>query len=165
MTCPVKAIEVDTSVSEAGQRMTAYGLNVFPILDEKDHYTGLVSRESIQKALFHRLGKMAVRDIMQTDAYLAQPDTPFHEIETAMIERNQRFVPIIRDNKIVGVVTRTDLLRTLHDDVLRVARMRTMRPSDAEPEIGGSFRNVKGLLRSRLPHRLGDSAGRGRSIG
>ncbi len=154
MTCPVKAIDVDTSVSEAGQRMTAYGLNVFPILDEKDHYTGLVSRESIQKALFHRLGKMAVRDIMQTDAYLARPDTPFHEIETAMIERNQRFVPIITNNKIVGVVTRTDLLRTLHDDVLKVARMRTMRPSDAEAEIGGPFRNVKGLLRSRLPHRL-----------
>ncbi|MCS6304442.1 MAG: CBS domain-containing protein [Nitrospira sp.] len=154
MTFPVKAIDVDTSVGEAGQRMTAYGLNVFPILDEKDHYTGLVSRESIQKALFHRLGKMAVRDIMQTDAYLAQPDTPFHEIETAMIERNQRFVPIVKDNKIVGVVTRTDLLRTLHDDVLRVARMRTMRPSDAEAEIGGPLRNVKGLLRSRLPYRL-----------
>ncbi len=99
MTRPVKAIDVDTSVTEAGQRMTAYGLNVFPILDEKDHYTGLVSRESIQKALFHRLGKMAVRDIMQTDAYLAQPDTPFHDIETAMIERNQRFVPIIQEQE------------------------------------------------------------------
>ncbi|MFY4728537.1 CBS domain-containing protein, partial [Nitrospira sp. BLG_2] len=122
MTHPVKAIDVETSVTEAGQRMTAYGLNVFPIVDEKDHYTGLVSRESIQKALFHRLGKMAVRDIMQTDAYLAQPDTSFQEIETAMIERNQRFVPIIQDNKIVGVITRTDLLRTLHDDVLRIAR-------------------------------------------
>ena len=154
MTSPVKAIEVDTSVTEAGQRMTAYGLNVFPIVDEKDHYTGLVSRESIQKALFHRLGKMDVRDIMQTDAYIAKPDTPFHEIETAMIERNQRFVPIITDSKIVGVITRTDLLRTLHDDVLKVARMRTMRPSESEAEIGGPRRNVKGLLRSRLPHRL-----------
>lgn len=154
MTHPVKAIDVETSVTEAGQRMTAYGLNVFPIVDEKDHYTGLVSRESIQKALFHRLGKMAVRDIMQTDAYLAQPDTPFQEIETAMIERNQRFVPIIQDNKIVGVITRTDLLRTLHDDVLRIARMRTMQSSDAEAEIVGPFRNVKGHLRSRLPHRL-----------
>jgi len=154
MTRPVKAIEVNTSVTEAGQRMTAYGLNVFPILDEKDRYTGIVSRESIQKALFHRLGKMAVRDIMQTDVYVAQPDTPFHEIETAMIERNQRFVPIIKDAKIVGVITRTDLLRTLHDDVLKVARMRTMRTSDAETQIGGPRRNVKGLLRSRLPHRL-----------
>lgn len=154
MTRPVKSIEVDTSVTEAGQRMTAYGLNVFPILDEKDHYIGLVSRESIQKALFHRLGKMAVRDIMQTDAYVAQPDTSFHEIETTMIERNQRFVPIIQDKKVVGVITRTDLLRTLHDDVLKVARMRTMRPGDADVEIGGPRRNVKGLLRSRLPQRL-----------
>ncbi len=154
MTHPVKAIDVGTTVTEAGQRMTAYGLNVFPIVDEKGHYTGLVSRESIQKALFHRLGKMAVRDIMQTDDYLAQPDTPFQEIETAMIERNQRFVPIIKGNKIVGVITRTDLLRTLHDDVLRIARMRTMHPSKAEAEIGGPLRNVAGLLRNRLPHRL-----------
>jgi tRNA nucleotidyltransferase (CCA-adding enzyme) len=154
MTRPVKAIEVDTSVTEAGQRMTAYGLNVFPILDEKDHYAGLVSRESIQKALFHRLGKLPVRDIMQTDAYVAQPDTSFHEIQTAMIERNQRFVPIIKGATIVGVITRTDLLRTLHDDVLRVARLRTIRPSEAKAEIGGPRRNVKGLLQSRLPTRL-----------
>lgn len=154
MTHPVKTIAVDTSVTEAGQRMTAYGLNVFPILDEKDHYIGLVSRESIQKALFHRLDKLAVRDIMQTDAYSAQPDTPFHEIETAMIERNQRFVPIITDAKIVGVITRTDLLRTLHDDVLKVARMRTMRQNETEIESGGSRRNIERLLRSRLPQRL-----------
>lgn len=154
MTHPVKTIAVDTSVTEVGQRMTAYGLNVFPILDEKDRYIGLVSRESIQKALFHRLDKLAVRDIMQTDAYSAQPDTPFHEIETAMIERNQRFVPIITDAKIVGVITRTDLLRTLHDDVLKVARMRTMRQNETEIESGGSRRNIERLLRSRLPQRL-----------
>lgn len=154
MTCPVKAIEVDTTITEAGQRMTAYGLNVFPILDEKDRYIGIVSRESIQKALFHRLGTTAVRDIMQTDAYIAQSDTPFHEIETAMIERNQRFVPIITNEKIVGVITRTDLLRTLHEDVLKVARVRAQRPGEVEAEISRPHRNVKGLLQSRLPHRL-----------
>ncbi len=154
MTRPVKVIETDTTVAEAGQRMTAYGLNVFPILDEKDRYTGIVSRESIQKALFHRLGKMAVRDIMQTDAYTAQPETSFHEIETAMIERNQRCVPIVKEAKVVGVITRTDLLRTLHDDVLKTARTRTMGSDDPEAAIGGPHRNVKGLLRNRLPYRL-----------
>jgi tRNA nucleotidyltransferase (CCA-adding enzyme) len=154
MTRQVKAIGTDTDVTEAGQRMTAYGLNVFPIVDEKEHYAGLVSRELIQKALFHRLGKMTVREIMQTDAYQAQPETPFHDVETAMIERNQRFVPVIKDAKVVGVITRTDLLRTLHDDVLKNARDKTLRPSAAEAEVGGPHRNVKGLLRSRLPHRL-----------
>ena len=154
MTRPVKAIEVDTTVAEAGQRMTTYGLNVFPILDEKDHYRGIVSRESIQKALFHRLGKMTVRDIMQTDAHTAQPETSFHDVEMVMIERNQRCVPILKDRKVVGVITRTDLLRTLHDDVLKTARTRTIRPGEVEAGIGGPHRNVKGLLRSRLPHRL-----------
>ncbi|HEX5645741.1 MAG TPA: CBS domain-containing protein, partial [Nitrospira sp.] len=156
MTRPVKSIELDTTVAEASQRMTAYGLNVFPIVDEKDHYVGIVSRELIQKALFHRLGKMAVREIMQTDAYQARPETPFHDVELAMIERNQRFVPVIKDAKVVGVITRTDLLRTLHDDVLKNARMKTLRPSATEAEIGGPHRNIKGLMRSRLPHRLMD---------
>ena len=71
-----------------------------------------------------------------------------------MIERNQRFVPIITEAKVVGVITRTDLLRTLHDDVLKVARMRAQRPGDVETAIGKPHRNVKGLLRNRLPHRL-----------
>ena len=154
MTRPVKAIHVDTSVREAGQRMTAYGLNVFPVLDEQDRYAGLVSRELIQKALFHRLGKMVVREIMQADAYIAHPDTSFHEIETIMIEQNQRFVPVLVGTKIVGVLTRTDLLRTLHDDVLKRARSRTVGLSEGEAEVVGPRRNVKGQLRSRLPAQL-----------
>jgi tRNA nucleotidyltransferase (CCA-adding enzyme) len=154
ITQPVKAIGVDTTITEAGQRMTTYGVNVFPVLDEKDRYVGLISRELIQKALFHRLGKIAVREILQTDAYTAQPETPFHIIEESMIERNQRFVPIIKGEKVIGVITRTDLLRTLHDDVLKTARMRTMQPATAGSVDGGPHRNVEGLLRSRLPHRL-----------
>lgn len=154
MTYPVKAIQADTTVAEAGQRMTTYEINVFPVLDEQDHYAGIVSRELIQKALFHRLGKIPIRNIMQTDAYTAEPETPFHDIEMAMIERNQRFVPIIKSAKVVGVMTRTDLLRTMHDDILKTARLRTTRPGEAAAEIGGPHRNVTGLLRSRLPHHL-----------
>lgn len=154
MTRPVKTIETGTTITEAGQRMTTYGLNVFPVLDEQARYAGLVSRELIQKALFHRLGKMAVHTIMQTDAYTAQTGTPFHDIEMAMVERNQRFVPIITDAKVVGVITRTDLLRTLHDDVLKVARLRAQRPEAVDAEIKGPHRNVTGLIRSRLPDHL-----------
>lgn len=154
MTRPVKAIHVDTSVTDAGQRMTAYGLNVFPVLDEQDHYVGLVSRELIQKALFHRLGNMAVCDMMQTDAYTAHPNTPFHEIETVMIERNQRFVPVLEGTTIVGVLTRTDLLRTLHDDVLKRAWNSTMGVSKEETDVVGPRRNVREALRNRLPRQL-----------
>ena len=51
-----------------------------------------------------------------------QPDTPFHDIEMRMIELNQRFVPVLSGGKTVGVITRTDLLRSLHEDVIAGAR-------------------------------------------
>jgi tRNA nucleotidyltransferase (CCA-adding enzyme) len=153
MTRPVKSIVAGTTIADAGQKMTTYGINVFPIVDDKERYAGLVSRELIQKALFHRLGKRPVKDIMQTDAYTASPETPFHDIESAMIERNQRFVPVLRGAHITGVITRTDLLRTLHDDVLNAARLRA-RQSDTEAATTGRHRNVQGLLRSRLPKPL-----------
>lgn len=154
MTRPVKAIPLDTTIAEAGQRMTTYGVNVFPVLDDKDRYAGLVSRELIQKALFHRLGKRPVREIMQTDAYHAAPETPFHDIEHVMIERNQRFVPVLKDATVVGVITRTDVLRTLHEDVLQGARLRARRADPAAERPGARHRNVHGLLRSRLPRHL-----------
>jgi tRNA nucleotidyltransferase (CCA-adding enzyme) len=154
MTRPVKVIGAGTTVDEAGQRMTAYGVNVFPVLDEQDRYTGLVSRELIQKALFHRLGKIPVRDIMQSDAYTAEPNTPFHDIEVVMLERNQRFVPVLSGAKVVGVITRTDLLRTLHEDLLKTSRRPLTHAGAPGGAGGGPHRNVKGLLQSRLPRRL-----------
>ncbi|UVT14357.1 MAG: CBS domain-containing protein [Nitrospira sp.] len=150
MTMPVKCIGMRTTIAAAGQRMTKYGINVFPVLDENDHFIGIVSRELIQKAEFHRLGKAPVQDIMQTDAYTAEPDTPFHDVEVAMIERNQRFVPVLGGTKIVGVITRTDLLRVMHEDVLKFAGRHAV-PNPSEHLTGRAHRNVTGLLQNRMP--------------
>ncbi len=150
MTKPVKSIEAGMSISAAGQRMTTYGVNVFPIVDEHDRFVGIINRELIQKALFHRLGKAAVRDMMQTDAFTAEPETPFHNIEMAMIERNQRFVPVLEGEKVVGVLTRTDLLRTMHEDVVKFSGLPTL-PGTTLHTSRGPHRNVTRLLRSRLP--------------
>lgn len=152
MTTPVKAISEDATVADAESRMTKYGVNVLPVLDGKDRYLGLVTREIIQKALFHQFGKSPVLTLIQTDAYTADPETPFRHIEARMIERNQRFVPVLRDAKVVGVITRTDLLRTLHDDVLLAARVRAKGQALPADQTPSPFRrNIKGLLRERLP--------------
>lgn len=154
MTKPVKAIAADATVREAESRLTQYGINVLPVLDGKDRYLGLVTREIVQKALFHNLGDTPVEHVMQIDQYTAERETPFREIETRMIERNQRFVPILSGPKVVGVITRTDLLSTLHDDVLLAARARAKQTGPAvEPPLVYR-RNIGGLLRDRLPHEV-----------
>jgi tRNA nucleotidyltransferase (CCA-adding enzyme) len=154
MTKPVKTIGGDATVGETEQRMTNYGVNVLPVLDGKDRYAGLVSREQIQKALFHRLDKLTAADILQADQFTAHPDTDFYTIEQAMLERNQRFVPILEGTRVVGVITRTDLLRAWHDDVLRSVKLR---PKLADPTgVPGLLhhRTLKRQLQDKLPPRL-----------
>ncbi len=156
MTKPVKTIGADATVSEAEQRMTTYGVNVLPVLDRQERYAGLVSRELVQKALFHKFGKTAVSGIVETEAYTAGPETPFHEIELTMVERNQRFVPILDGTKVIGVITRTDLLRTLHEDVMKVARVQAKQVEPAGEPTSSHRRNVQAMLRDRLPRRIFD---------
>ncbi len=162
MTTPVKSIPADATVGEAERSMTTYGVNVLPVVDAKDRYVGTISREIVQKALFHQLGEQRVEDLTSGGQYSAQPDTPFHDIETRMIELNQRFVPVLSDGKTVGVITRTDLLRSLHDDVLAGGRGKPKSLMGLESPGGVRRRDLKGLLRDRLPldvHELLRAAG------
>lgn len=156
MTTPVKSIGTDATVSEAERSMTTFSVNVLPVVDAKDRYVGMISREIVQKALFHRLAEQRVGDLATSGQYSAWPDTPFHEVETRMIELNQRFVPVLSDGKTVGVITRTDLLRSLHDDVLASARAKPKSLMGLESPGGVRRRDLKGLLRDRLPPHVYD---------
>jgi tRNA nucleotidyltransferase (CCA-adding enzyme) len=160
MTKPVKSIGEEATIAEAERAMTTYSVNVLPVLDGRERYAGLITREIVQKALFHKLAGSSVSDFLLTDQYQAGPDTPFREIEARMIERNQRFVPILSGARIIGVITRTDLLRALHDDVLAAARARA---KGEEPQPVLHRRNVRSLMLERLPARafiLLETAGR-----
>jgi tRNA nucleotidyltransferase (CCA-adding enzyme) len=160
MTKPVKAIGEEATIAEAERALTTYGVNALPVLDGRERYRGLIIREIVQKALFHKLAASPVGEFLLADQYQAGPDTPFREIEARMIERNQRFVPIVSGTKVIGVITRTDLLRALHDDVLAAARARA---KGTEPQPLQHRRNLKSLMLERLPARafiLLETAGR-----
>ncbi|MDT7044047.1 CBS domain-containing protein [Candidatus Nitronereus thalassa] len=151
MTTPVRSAKQDATILETERAMTRLGVNVLPVLNAKKQFLGLVSRETIQKALFHQMADLPLTTILQTDVYTATPETPFHDIQTHMLERNQRFVPILKGRRVIGVFTRTDLLRTLHHDILEAAHA----PVKATgPTPSYRQRNVKNLLHTRLPEDL-----------
>jgi len=146
MTSPVITIQWDTSVKEAETMMTRYGVNVLPILKE-EKYVGLISREIVEKALFHGFGKSRSIDFATTDAATVGESAPIREIETIMIEQNQRFMPVIGNEKIIGAITRTDLLRTLYEEFLR--RRKIEQIVIREKPAGG--RSLSSLLKDRFP--------------
>jgi tRNA nucleotidyltransferase (CCA-adding enzyme) len=154
MTTPVVVITGDSMIKEAEDMMTRYGVNVLPVLKDGD-YKGIITREVIRKALFHGFGKSRCLDFATTDAVTVLPGTYLSEVEKAMVEHNQRFVAVMDGKKIVGAITRTDILRSLYEDVLRKSRIL---PDRAMPGDGfqGFGRNVTSLLRETLPESLYD---------
>jgi tRNA nucleotidyltransferase (CCA-adding enzyme) len=145
MTRPVISIKWDSSIKEAEAMMTRYGVNVLPILRE-DKYVGLISREIVEKALFHGFGKGKSIDFATTDAITVSPNAPIREIETLMIEQNQRFMPVVDDGRIIGAITRTDLLRTLYEEFLRRRKIEETVVRE-KPSVG---RSLSSWLKSRF---------------
>lgn len=148
MTSPAKVVVQDAAVHEVETTLTKYQVNAMPVVDEAARYRGIITRETVQKALFHKFHKTPVGGIMQTDVYAAAPTTPFRDIETHMVDRNQRFVPILDDGRVVGVITRTDLVRALHRDVRAAGRVRAKGDEVSDRQ---HTRNVRAQLKTHLP--------------
>lgn len=151
MASPVITIQWDESVRDAEARMTRYGVNVLPVVKD-GKYKGIIAREVVEKAIFHGFGRQGAFDFTTTDELKVQPDTPVRDVESLMIEQNQRFMPVMEGDKIVGAITRTDILRTLYEDMLRRNRVRTLSPED-RPSIG---RSLATWLKERFPQEVSD---------
>ena len=59
---------------------------------------------------------MKAAEVMSTDFTQVTPETPLAELQQAIIDHNQRCIPVLDSGKLVGVVTRTDLLRHMIGD-------------------------------------------------
>lgn len=121
MTRHVLTIKPDATVKEAERELTKYGVNVLPVV-KNGKLLGLISREIVEKALFHGFKLHKVIEFATLEPEFVAPETPVSEVEKIMIEQNQRFIPVIENGKLVGAITRTDILRTLYEDLMRKAR-------------------------------------------
>jgi len=149
MTSPVKTIQWNSTIKTAEQTLTKYGINVLPVL--KDNiYIGLISREVVEKALFHGFEKSSVYEFCTTDALTVVPGTSVREVETLMIERNQRFMPVLKNGGIKGAITRTDLLRSLYEDLLKKEKIEEENLRE-RPQAG---RNIASLVKERFPEEI-----------
>jgi tRNA nucleotidyltransferase (CCA-adding enzyme) len=150
MTSPVKTIPSGNTIQEANEAMTRFSVNVLPVLSN-EKFQGTITREVVQKALFHGLGTQKVEEFMTTGGPVVSPDAPMAQVERIMIEEHQRFIPVLdRSGMLVGAITRTDLLRSLHEE--RLAEV----PERDDLSLR-SKRTVKGLIEERLPPEICDA--------
>ncbi len=164
MTRPVVTIDWTATVAQAQKAMTIYSVNVLPVI-RGGTYLGIISREVVEKALFHGFAKKNVLDFTMTEASTVAAETPVGEVESVMIERNQRFVPVLGSNGgIEGAITRTDILRVLYEDYLRrrthpetraeAAGARKGKEEEKEREKTHFERNLAKNIREKFPEKI-----------
>jgi len=152
MTSPVNTILWDNTVKTAEKIMTQYSVNVLPVI-KKDNLYGLLSREVVEKALFHGFSKSKVAEFCTIDPSMVTPITSISIIEQMMIEQNQRFLPVVEKKKIVGAITRTDLLRSLYENLLKKSRVGSREKFTEKPSLG---KYLSSPMKSKFPPEIID---------
>ncbi len=112
MSVPVRTISPDTSVERARELMLRYGHSGFPVVDQQG-LVGIISRRDLEKASHHGLGHAPVKGYMNKRPLTVAHDLPVRKIQELMIEHNVGRLPVTDSEGIIGIVTRTDVLRNM----------------------------------------------------
>jgi tRNA nucleotidyltransferase (CCA-adding enzyme) len=117
MSKPARTVGPEETVAKAMVACQRHGVSGILVADG-GHLVGAVSREDLDKAIGHGLSHAPVKGIMSGRVPTATEDAPLAELQRLVTRAETGRVAIVRGEKLVGVVTRSDLLRGLvgHDE-------------------------------------------------
>ena len=116
MSSPVKTVNTSISIEETKKILLRYGHNGIPVVEE-GKLEGIITMQEVNKAKQHGLGKELVSKYMSDQVVRVKLDTPLTEIQELMIDYDiGRIVVVNQEDKLVGIITRTDLIRNLYGE-------------------------------------------------
>ena len=114
MSSPVRTVLPKTSVDEAQRVLLRYGHAGLCVVNDQAELVGIISRRDIDIALRHGLGHAPVKGCMSRQIKSVEPETPITQIQDLMMTYDVGRLPVLQAGKLAGIVTRTDLLRQIH---------------------------------------------------
>ncbi|MBS3984232.1 MAG: CBS domain-containing protein [Selenomonadales bacterium] len=114
MSSPVRSVTPDTTMAEAGQLMLRCGHSGLPVT-EGGRLVGIISRRDLDKANHHGLENAPVKGFMSSQVVVVSANASLEEVQRMLITKDIGRLPVVDENGgVIGIVTRTDVLRTLH---------------------------------------------------
>ena len=103
----------ETSVGDAARRMQRYGYEGYPVVKD-GKVVGLLTRRAVDRAIGHKLN-MSASSLMDAGEVTVYPHDSIEQLQQLMTDTGWGQVPVVdpQDGSIVGIVTRTDLLKRL----------------------------------------------------
>jgi CBS domain-containing protein len=108
MSSPVICAPAETPIAEVATLLAKHDISAVPVTDERGAVIGLVSEYD----LLARKGNVA-RDIMSPGIISVNEETDVDEVRYLLIERRIRRVPVVDGQTLIGIVSRSDIVRQM----------------------------------------------------
>jgi len=109
MTLDPVSITADEPLYRALERLLQTNLSAVPVVDANDRVVGLLNERHLLTALGSPEATL-VSSVMDRDPVTVEVDEPIVEVVDRLMAINVRQVLVLEDMKVVGVVTRADLM-------------------------------------------------------
>jgi tRNA nucleotidyltransferase (CCA-adding enzyme) len=113
MTSPVVAVVPDAQVGDAYRTMLRFGHQALPVVREGE-VLGMMTRKDLDKAHLHGFDRALVRDFMTEGVIAISVDASVNEAHRLMAIYSFERLPVLKQGRLVGIVTRADLVRALY---------------------------------------------------
>jgi len=123
MTAPVISLEASVSAREAVKTLEASGFRHIPVLSDQNQLIGMVSDRDVYRCMcgsdvgcLHCSSDKAevrVEHIMKDQVLAASVDVDARYIARLFVEERVGAMPVVENNQLVGIVTRSDILKAV----------------------------------------------------
>jgi acetoin utilization protein AcuB len=149
-------VNEDTSVDKALELMHSEHVRRLPVVDKSGMLVGIVSELDLLKVspspatslsiyeIPYLLSKIKMRDIMTADVITVTENTTLEEAARIMADNKIGGLPVVQDDKLVGIITETDLFKIFLE--LFGAREEAVRLTMLVPERKGTLAQIAGKI-------------------
>jgi tRNA nucleotidyltransferase (CCA-adding enzyme) len=148
MSRPVISIAPDKTISDAAEYLSRYQISSLPVISNGS-ILGILHRNAVEKALHHGLQREPVHDYMNPGIVYVTPDESIERVLRVTIEGRQRIVPVVDEGRIIGVISRSDLL-----EHMKLPRRSDSTGPDEFPVSRMRHKSVRKLMEERFPDRV-----------
>jgi len=150
MTANPVVVHPDTSFDEAMQLLKDKRIRRLPVVDKNGNLVGIVVEKDLLKVspspatslsvfeIHTLLSKLQIRDVMTRLVITVGEDCPLEDAARIMVEHRIGSLPIVRDRKVVGIITETDIFKIM-TEALGASCTQCIRTTVRVPEEKGQL--------------------------
>ena len=151
MTHPVISVGPDVPVMDALDMLRREHIRRAPVI-ENGKLVGFVSENDLRNAspgqattlsvweINYLVSKITVRKVMTREVITTIEDTPIEEAARIMADHKVGGLPVLRDGKVVGIITETDIFKIMLE--MLGARQKGVRVSVIVPNVAGEIASL-----------------------